>query len=97
MGLVGGTTVSLDGLARPVGSPGELGLDGLFAAVDGLLRALALLDDALLALGALAVALGAAGFFLRERVVDDDEDVRFPAADPGAGADRVRELLATGG
>lgn len=97
---VGGSAVSLDGLAGSVEAPSDTGMDGVFATVDWLLTLLSLLDDALLVGGALVLAGGLAllGWWVRtrERVlvvsVSGDDDVRLSLPDDDA-LDRVRRLL----
>lgn len=94
--------VPFGGLVRPVDPPGGTGFDGLFAAVNALVRLLALLDEAFL-LGGVA-ALGWAVLRLaqyvrsRERALEvtvaGEDPLRLPAPASEDPVVRLRELLA---
>lgn len=100
--LVSGTLVDLGGLVQPVEAPTGMGLEALFAMIEGLVAALALVDEALILLGLLAllVALGSLAWYLRERNrvieihVAGGDSVRVPVGRGGAvEVDRLRGAL----
>lgn len=102
---VAGSAVSLDSLLVPVSAPPGTGLGGALATVRSLVALLALLDDAMLAVGALLllVALVPVARYLRGRTreliveVAGGADLRLPAADAGeATARRVRAAVRPG-
>lgn len=104
--LVAGTLVDLGGLVQPVEAPTGMGLEALFAMIEGLVAALALVDEALLLLGLLAllVALGSLAWYLweRNRVIEihvaGDESIRVRVGRGEAvEVDRLRGALERAG
>lgn len=93
-------TVPLEGFVRPVERPPDVGFEGLFAAVNALVAALAFLDEAFLAAGALALGWAVVrlvGYLRgRERVVEvgvaGGDPVTLPPTD-GETVERLRALL----
>ncbi|QLG29267.1 hypothetical protein HUG10_17780 [Halorarum halophilum] len=94
--VAAGATVPLDGMADVAPSAsgaGATGMGGTVALLGSLLSAIALLDDVLRVVGALALLVGVAllGLYLRSRKreivvsVAGDEDLRVSAADVAEG------------
>ena len=94
--VAAGATVPLDGMADVAPSAsgaGATGMGGTVALLGSLLSAIALLDDALRVIGALALLVGVAllGLYLRSRKrevvvsVAGDDDLRVSAADVAEG------------
>lgn len=104
--LVGaGQLFSLDGLAGSVelndAATGQLGMGGMLATLQQVFQLLALLDDALVVLGALVLVLaaGALGWYARTRkrllrlAVAGDEDLVVPAPEDESAVDRLDEAI----